>query len=805
MRFTIVAESVLADCHVAPMAQPQRDEMTRLTLLLTTFSSLFLLACSGPSSGGATLLPQCTNGVADPNEGGVDCGGPCPVCVIATCSNGQTDAGESDIDCGGACADCGDGKACNTAGDCSSGNCAGGFCGAPAACDDGEKNGSETDLDCGGNCAGCGAGRLCGTASDCLSDVCTGGVCDEPASCSDGIKSPDESDIDCGGPCRACATGRFCEVDPDCLSAVCTNGVCRDPSCTDGRKNQDETDIDCGGICGPCGDGLRCGDGGDCVSETCASGRCVSCTDGVKNGDESGVDCGGSCGPCQDGGSCSNDNDCATGKCDRGFCCVPNACGACAALPTEVCDGVDNDCDAATDEPGDIGVGPACEKNTGVCVGARATCRGEQGFTCVDSDYRAISNQYEANESRCDGLDNDCDGQTDEGVTNACGTCGSAPAEVCDRLDNDCDGQTDEGVSNACGGCGAVPVELCNDKDDDCDGQTDEIAACAGCMDEPELYYSSTGDDVPTLNPGSFALVGDQNPVVAIDNGGSFQLERFGANASALTGYISGSSPQLVRVGNDLIVVFRDNQWTAQRYNSNGALQQTWSNLLPASYLVESLYSSGAEALLVSSNSAFVEGGNDWAFKERRLNNGTWSATADIDSGWIRGLGVLSGTTPVRLYLWEGADIVLKSKWGAAAATTVLTTSNTGFVAATASDGKVHLVVELPLQHWVGTSAGWTRTNIQGEAPFATAHGLAFMPTGEPVVLLSDSGSVSLARLANNRWTTVVVAESEVDQSIFQAAFSIDSYGRIHLAYSGVGSFGIENTWMRGITLCPSF
>jgi len=62
----------------------------------------------------------------------------------------------------------------------------------------------------------------------------------------------------------------------------------------------------------------------------------------------------------------------------------------------------------------------------------------------------------------CDGIDNDCDGRTDEGCgcvgstpcgtfpncvsANNCGTCGAAPIEICDGMDNDCDGTIDEGV-----------------------------------------------------------------------------------------------------------------------------------------------------------------------------------------------------------------------------------------------------------------------------------------------------------------------------------------------------------------------
>lgn len=46
---------------------------------------------------------DCTNGVQDGNEIGIDCGGDCPVCE--TCSDGILNQDEVGIDCGGA--DCG--------------------------------------------------------------------------------------------------------------------------------------------------------------------------------------------------------------------------------------------------------------------------------------------------------------------------------------------------------------------------------------------------------------------------------------------------------------------------------------------------------------------------------------------------------------------------------------------------------------------------------------------------------------------------------------------------------------------------
>ena len=75
------------------------------------------------------------------------------------------------------------------------------------------------------------------------------------------------------------------------------------------------------------------------------------------------------------------------------------------------CDGLDNDCDEATDEALEP---PACALAAGVCVEpvAPRPCLGAAGFgTC---DYGV---HYQAEEAdTCDALDNDCDGETDEGA-----------------------------------------------------------------------------------------------------------------------------------------------------------------------------------------------------------------------------------------------------------------------------------------------------------------------------------------------------------------------------------------------------
>lgn len=73
----------------------------------------------------------------------------------ASCSNGVLDPGETDVDCGGPqCNACGDGGACSLGDDCTSQVCTAGICQAPT-CTDGVQNGTETGEDCGGTCSAC--------------------------------------------------------------------------------------------------------------------------------------------------------------------------------------------------------------------------------------------------------------------------------------------------------------------------------------------------------------------------------------------------------------------------------------------------------------------------------------------------------------------------------------------------------------------------------------------------------------------------------------------------------------------------
>ncbi len=221
----------------------------------------------------------------------------------------------------------------------------------------------------------------------------------------------------------------------------------------------------------------------------------------------------------------------SVGVCDRGVktCNVDGSgYGPCVGevVPSaELCDGLDNDCDGATDDacsctPGEASAcydGPAGTEGEGICAAGTHVCNADGvGFgACVGWTGPAA-------EMCGDGVDNDCDGNLDQGCvcppgetwdcyghpfeTDGIGVCqrgtmtcapdgldygacvgevGPSP-EVCNGLDDDCDGTTDEG----CTAC--VPVdEVCGDGlDNDCDELADEDCVCApgslvACYDGP--------------------------------------------------------------------------------------------------------------------------------------------------------------------------------------------------------------------------------------------------------------------------------------------------------------------------------
>lgn len=401
----------------------------------------------------------------------------------------------------------------------------------------------------------CGDGYLQSTAdeqcdegtsnSDTTPNTCRT-TCQFPA-CGDSVKDNGE----------ACDDGNQIDEDEcsnNCSLPNCGNGtVNAGEECDNGLANSDTDPDACRTVClnHRCGDdvqdtGEECDDGNPKDGDGCSS-ACKSFTDTDNDGEDSSIDC-------NDNNSSVNtkafevcddlDNDCndqTDEDFDTGTSCsvgvgacqntgtkvcknaIETTCNVFANLPeTEICDGLDNDCDGETDEGFDVGT--ACSSGVGVCqVDGQNICTADgQGTEC-----NAVP--LDPGTETCNGVDDDCNGSVDEEIAatpttcgvGACATTGSqtcragqlvdscapltAGSELCgDSLDNDCDGTTDEGfdVGTACSAgvgvcqaagqkvcsadksttvCNATPgtagTETCDGLDNDCDGTTDEDIA----------------------------------------------------------------------------------------------------------------------------------------------------------------------------------------------------------------------------------------------------------------------------------------------------------------------------------------
>jgi hypothetical protein len=437
--------------------------------------------------------------------------------------------------------------------------------GAAAGGDAAAVGGDAAVADCREAARACADGFRCaeaGGAWACVSEDAQGGDCrEERHHCAPGFRCAQTDD---GWRCLEAGAGDGAAPDTGVADAgiVGDASTASDGAVPDGHVCAPDAEEACNGADDDCDGRVDEADGRPLVRacyggapETAGVGRCVAgrseCADGEWGA------CAGEVVPAPE--TCDGaDEDCdgqvdedAAARCydgpvetaGVGICapgarrCEAGALGACERQVTprvEVCNGLDDDCDARTDEvegdcrcePGDV---RPCYSGRPGSAGVGA-CRDGREVCAVGGRFTECADEVVPGDEVCNGLDDDCDGTVDEGLGGApcrggvgacardgvmrcdgerlrCDAENAGPeAEACNGADDDCDGVTDEDFSvgadcvtgeGACRSAGLVAcgpdgfevcdgprreprAEICDGGDDDCDGRTDEEVAGVG-------------------------------------------------------------------------------------------------------------------------------------------------------------------------------------------------------------------------------------------------------------------------------------------------------------------------------------
>lgn len=173
-------------------------------------------------------------------------------------------------------------------------------------------------------------------------------------------------------------------------------------------------------------------------------------------------------------GTCTFDatTDCLAGFVDVNGLSIDGCEYACTASGPEICDGIDNDCDAFVDNDVAMAGAPCSVLPTpaGECAADGQLACSQGAFICVGATLPSPE--------LCDGLDNDCDLATDELLSVACYTGPPATLGI-----GECSGGAQACMGGSFGGTCVGEVlpttETCNNRDDDCNGDIDDAGGMA--------------------------------------------------------------------------------------------------------------------------------------------------------------------------------------------------------------------------------------------------------------------------------------------------------------------------------------